>query len=95
VYSPANLAHLHEKIKHNGDLINLVVSDGGFEIKKNDKGEHMENYQELYSSRIILSEILVMIQNLQPGGNPTPLFLNQMRDTYLNINCRPLRVQGF
>lgn len=64
-----NLNGLMEEIRKNNDFINLVVADGGFEIKKNDKGEHMENYQELFSSRIILSEILMMLKALQPGGD--------------------------
>jgi hypothetical protein len=70
VYDLKNLDGLCEEIKQNGDTqrVNLVVADGGFEIKKNEKGEHMENYQELFSSRIILSEILVMLKTLQPGG---------------------------
>lgn len=73
MYNIENLNELVEQIKQNGDAINLVVADGGFEIKKNEKGEHMENYQELFSSRIILSEILVMLKALQPGGKPSPL----------------------
>ncbi len=32
------------------------------------QGEHMENFQELFSGRIILSELLMMAKSLQPTG---------------------------
>jgi hypothetical protein len=47
-----------------------VVADGGFKIEKDEKtGEHLENLQELYSARIILSEFLIAIRTLAKGGS--------------------------
>ena len=48
----------------------IVVADGGFKIEKDEKtGEHLENLQELYSARIILSEFLIGIRTLAKGGS--------------------------
>lgn len=48
----------------------LVVADGGFKIGKDEEtGEHLENLQELYSGRIILSEILLGVRTLKLGGS--------------------------
>jgi len=71
IYVPENLQFVEEKIRQDGNLesLQICVSDGGFEIKKNEKGEHMENYQELFSGKIILSELLLTMKTLQPGGN--------------------------
>eukprot|EP01101_Sappina_pedata_P001142 TRINITY_DN1124_c0_g2_i1.p1 TRINITY_DN1124_c0_g2~~TRINITY_DN1124_c0_g2_i1.p1 ORF type:complete len:406 (-),score=121.46 TRINITY_DN1124_c0_g2_i1:101-1318(-) len=49
--------------------VQLVVSDGGFKVSKDKNGQHVENLQELYSARIILSEILVGIETLESGGS--------------------------
>lgn len=80
VYLQDNLNYVAEQIADQNDKINIVVSDGGFLIQKNEEGIHMENFQELYSGfhfpaqsnfpgRIILSEILAMMKVLQPGGH--------------------------
>lgn len=68
--------------------IHIVVSDGGFEIKKNKEGEHMENYQELFSSRIIMSEILLMMKTLKTGGH----FVCKLFDTFSNITASMIYV---
>eukprot|EP00768_Dysnectes_brevis_P007783 gnl/Dysnectes_brevis/6714_a10627_531.p1 GENE.gnl/Dysnectes_brevis/6714_a10627_531~~gnl/Dysnectes_brevis/6714_a10627_531.p1 ORF type:complete len:437 (+),score=21.29 gnl/Dysnectes_brevis/6714_a10627_531:27-1337(+) len=45
-----------------------VLADGGFGIRLGDKGEHMENYQESMSHRIVLSECLATLLCLREGG---------------------------
>lgn len=53
VYVPENLQNAVEAVKD--EHMSVVVSDGGFKIQKmGDK--HMENLQELFSGRIVLSE---------------------------------------
>ena len=71
VYNPANLEHVIKAIEEGGDKdkVNMFVGDGGFEIKKTDDGTHMENLQELFSARIILSEFLLMMRTLNEGGH--------------------------
>lgn len=69
VFLPENLDHTEKLIRFEMAKISLAVSDGGFEIQKNDKGEHAENLQELYSGRIILSEYLMMLKVLVEGGH--------------------------
>jgi len=66
VYNPLNLEFVEKEI---GSGCNIVIADGGFKIRKNDQGEHMENYQELFSGRIIMSEFLLMMKTLEAGGN--------------------------
>jgi len=83
VYHPDNLNAVHEAVVQNGDehKINIIVADGGFEIHKKD-GRHMENLQELFSGRIVLSEILLMLQNLNVGGH----FVCKMFDTFSKLS---------
>lgn len=57
--------------------INLVVADGGFEI-----GNDARN-QEILSSHLILSEILIALQILAPGGN----FVCKIFDTISKISA--------
>jgi len=83
VYKPENLDSVEELMRKDGvlDKVNIAVSDGGFEIKKNEKGEHMENYQELFSGQIIISELLLTMKVLQPGGN----FVCKLFDAFSTI----------
>jgi len=41
----------------------------------------MENYQELFSGRIILSEFLYMLKTLKPGGT----FVCKLFDTFSHL----------
>lgn len=56
IYVPENLTSAVEATKY--ERISVVVSDGGFKIQKLD-GQHMENLQELFSGRVILSEFVL------------------------------------
>ncbi len=47
------------------------------------QGQHMENYQELYSGRIILSEFLAALKTLQPQGH----FVCKMFDTFSHLSA--------
>lgn len=58
IYVPANLESAVEACKY--ERISVVVSDGGFKIQKLD-GQHMENLQELFSGRIVLSEFALCL----------------------------------
>jgi 23S rRNA U2552 (ribose-2'-O)-methylase RlmE/FtsJ len=86
VYNYKNLEAVIEESQTKA--IDLVVSDGGFEIKKNEQGKHMENYQELFSSRIIMSEILVMMKTLKTGGH----FVCKLFDTFSSITASMIYV---
>eukprot|EP01127_Copromyxa_protea_P015438 TRINITY_DN443_c0_g1_i2.p1 TRINITY_DN443_c0_g1~~TRINITY_DN443_c0_g1_i2.p1 ORF type:complete len:749 (+),score=129.27 TRINITY_DN443_c0_g1_i2:10-2256(+) len=68
VYIPENLASVKTAIEEAGHSLDLVVADGGFGIKKVN-GEHRENYQEVYSSRIVISEMLMCLMSLRDGGH--------------------------
>jgi len=83
IYVPQNLESVVEKIQTDNQLskLNICVADGGFEIKRNEKGEHMENYQELFSGHIILSELLLTMKALQPGGH----FICKLFDAFSSI----------
>eukprot|EP00002_Diphylleia_rotans_P036547 TRINITY_DN8065_c0_g1_i1.p1 TRINITY_DN8065_c0_g1~~TRINITY_DN8065_c0_g1_i1.p1 ORF type:complete len:603 (+),score=125.55 TRINITY_DN8065_c0_g1_i1:134-1942(+) len=70
VYLPDNVNGLEELIrKETEDGLHTVVADGGFEILKSETGEHLENVQELFAGRIILSELLCATQMLRTGGS--------------------------
>ncbi|KAL6066416.1 Cap-specific mRNA (nucleoside-2'-O-)-methyltransferase 1 [Balamuthia mandrillaris] len=68
--------------------VNLVVADGGHEVQKNQKGEHMENYQELFSGHVLLSEIVVMLKTLRPGGN----FVCKVYDCFSDLTASALYI---
>jgi len=65
---PENLEFTENLINEKEKVIGTVVADGGFEIGKIGK-EHMENYQEIFSSRIVLSELLMCMKVLNHGGH--------------------------
>ncbi|CEM35049.1 unnamed protein product [Vitrella brassicaformis CCMP3155] len=79
VYPPANLTHAVQQIFKGiygktdarfDEGVHLAVADGGFKIGKDaETGEHLENYQELFSSRIVLAEILMSFMVLRPDGH--------------------------
>ncbi|KFH10875.1 ribosomal RNA large subunit methyltransferase J protein [Toxoplasma gondii MAS] len=53
----------------NQGVIKLIVADGGITIpKKTVTGQHLDNYQELLTGRLLLSEFLIAFQLLQHGG---------------------------
>ncbi|CBZ55541.1 FtsJ methyltransferase domain-containing protein 2, related [Neospora caninum Liverpool] len=57
--------------RRSGDkgVIKLIVADGGITIpKKSATGQHLDNYQELLTGRLLLSEFLIAFQLLQQGG---------------------------
>lgn len=60
VYVPANLESCKDAVAKNFERVSVIVSDGGFKIQKLD-GQHMENLQELFSGRIILSEFTLCL----------------------------------
>jgi cap1 methyltransferase len=76
IYPSANIAHVAEQVA--ADRVVLAVGDGGFAISKADGGEHMENLQELFSTRIVLSELLIGGVLLAEGGN----FVCKLFDTF-------------
>lgn len=66
VYVPQNLDAVFNELKD--ETVSIVVGDGGFKITKLD-GKHMENLQESFSGRIILSEVLLALRTLSEGGS--------------------------
>jgi cap1 methyltransferase len=81
VYVPENLIQVEKGLEN--EKINLVVADGGFGIMKNAEGQHVENLQELYSGRIILSEFLLMMKILQPKGH----FVCKLYDIFSDLTA--------
>jgi cap1 methyltransferase len=79
VYKSTNLEALKTLVEK--EEINIFVSDGGFRIRKNEKGEHMENYQELFSGRIVLSEFLAALKTLHTGGH----FVCKLFDSFSHL----------
>jgi len=80
VYIPENLVSVRDDITTQGKKIDIVVADGGFEIKKYN-GKHMENFQELFSGQVILSELLLTMMVLEPGGH----FVCKLFDTFSHL----------
>lgn len=67
VYSSANFEQTVRDLQY--QRVVLVMGDGGFAVSKNASGEHQENLQELFSARIVLSELLFGVATLVGGGN--------------------------
>jgi 23S rRNA U2552 (ribose-2'-O)-methylase RlmE/FtsJ len=80
VYNPSNLDAVVTAV--GTTHIHIVVADGGFEIKKVD-GNHAENLQELYSGKIILSEVYLMLRLLKDQG----IFVCKLFDTLDNFTA--------
>lgn len=59
----------------------IAVSDGGSYKKKDKGGNHVENLQELFSGRIILSETYLALSCLMKGGS----FVCKIFDTFSNF----------
>jgi cap1 methyltransferase len=78
VYVPANLASAAEAVKN--ELVSIVVSDGGFKIQKLDD-KHMENLQELFSGRIILSEFTLALNITAERGH----FVVKLFDSFSHL----------
>ncbi|PFH34768.1 ribosomal RNA large subunit methyltransferase J protein [Besnoitia besnoiti] len=67
--SPSALRKTFHRKSGNNGLIRLIVADGGITIpKKSVTGQHLDNYQELLTGRLLLSEILIAFQLLEHGG---------------------------
>jgi len=61
--------------------VDLVVADGGFNV--NEKGVHLEHLQELFSARIIVSELLGALFSLNDGGD----FCCKIFDTFSQLSA--------
>lgn len=62
----------------------LVVADGGIRLGKDPTtGDHLENFQEIFSLRLILSEVLIMMKTLTAGGH----FVCRLSDTFTDNTC--------
>ena len=88
VYPASNVNHLGEALSK--ERVVLAVGDGGFTISKTQGGEHMENLQELFSTRIVLSELLVAVTTLAPGGN----FVCKLFDTFSQLTASIIYAVG-
>ncbi|KAF4715777.1 FtsJ methyltransferase domain-containing protein 2, partial [Perkinsus olseni] len=89
VYSPGNLSALEESVwQVDRRGAHLVMGDGGFEVSKDKDGNHLENYQEIYSARIILSEILTMVRGCAKGG----FLVCKLFDTFSTITASVIYV---
>lgn len=89
IYVPENLEKVKRIIENdrNHSILRMFVSDGGFEIRRRN-GRHMENFQELFSGRIILGEVLLMMMTLQERGH----FVCKMFDTFSSLSVSMIYV---
>lgn len=71
-----------------GRRVTLVVADGGFGVAPGVEGQHMENYQEIMCGRIILAEVLLMLETIACGGH----FVCKLFDTFSHLTCSLLFV---
>lgn len=78
VYVPENLDQA--TLDCSASPVSVVVSDGGFKIQKMDD-KHMENLQELFSGRIILSEFTLMMKILCETGH----FVVKLFDSFSDL----------
>lgn len=63
------------------ETVHLVVADGNIEIHKNAQGQHVENLQEIFTSKVVLAELLTALKALAPGGH----FVCKIYDTFSHI----------
>lgn len=77
-YNHRNLEHAAQEVTRIGTPVTVVMGDGGFHISTNAEGQHMEHLQELFSARIILSELLACLKCVSVGGN----FCCKLFDTF-------------
>lgn len=84
IYSPRNLDSVEEEVnsRTNGKGVEVAVGDGGFLIGTVN-GEHKENLQEVFSHRILLSEVCLAMRCLAEGGR----FVCKMFDTFSRLTC--------
>mmetsp|Transcript_56444 Transcript_56444/g.101183 ORF Transcript_56444/g.101183 Transcript_56444/m.101183 type:complete len:433 (+) Transcript_56444:64-1362(+) len=75
-----NIAQAVEAI---GRKVLIAVADGGDGTAKSEDGQHMENYQEIVNSRILLAEVLLMLKTIQLGG----MFVCKILDTFSHMTC--------
>merc|ERR1712008_47672 len=80
VCSPSNVADAAKKV---GRQAAIIVADGGFGVASGSGGEHLENYQEVVSSKIVLAEVLLMLETLRAGG----CFVCKLFDTFSHISA--------
>ena len=70
-------AQVYDKVVSKGRVYDLIVADGA-----PPEGGKDENLQELYASRLILSEIATCFETLKSGGN----FVVKFFDTFTNFS---------
>ena len=68
--------------------VDLVVADGGFNV--NEKGVHLEHLQELFSARIIVSELLGALFSLNHDGD----FCCKIFDTFSHLTASIIYLVG-
>ena len=69
IYNHMNLDSARDEFFRQRRPVTLVMADGGFHISRNEEGKHMEHMQELFSVRIIMSELLACLKCLATGGS--------------------------
>lgn len=61
----------------------IVLADGGFGVERSSQGEHLENYQEIFCGRILLAEVLLMLDTINVGG----CFICKFFDTFSHLSA--------
>ena len=81
VFVTANVDRVRHELRF--ARVVLAVGDAGFAQARSATGEHVENLQELYSARLVLSELLVAATTLVEGGS----FVCKLFDTFSALTC--------
>lgn len=72
IFVKENVQTLYRVIEEQPYPVKFVVSDGGFKVSTviiNNRPVHIEHLQEIYSQRLILTELLISIETVAKGGH--------------------------
>lgn len=78
VCSAPNIVHAAQAV---GRTAMIIVADGWLGGSAGSHGQHLENYQEILSGRIILAELLIMLETVRAGG----CFVCKIFDTFSSL----------
>lgn len=78
ICKPSNVSRAVEAI---GREVDVVVADGGFGVGGPSLGQHVENYQEIVASGVLLAEVVLALRTLAAGG----CFVGKFFDTFSEL----------
>jgi len=75
-------------VKCLGHNVSIAVGDAGFGVGKSSQGEHLENYQEIILSRLLIGEVRLALQTMVKGG----CFVCKLFDTFSHLMAETLLI---